>query len=218
MVGERLIAYIFAMKTTTQSSTKTSVYYSLPELPFAMSDLEPVISKETLEFHYKKHHQGYVDKLNKLIHGTPLERLPLDEVIKKATGSLYNNAAQVWNHNFYWNCLSPNSVEPTTGEFLSSVDHAFGSMTEFQGRFTKAGEDLFGSGYVWLVKDSHDALSIIDGKDAFNPLTEGNRPLLTCDVWEHAYYLDYRNVRKDYLKNFWKIVNWDFVEAQFSTH
>lgn len=197
---------------------KPNVYYSLPKLPFGMSDLEPTISRETIEYHYGKHHRGYVEKLNKLIHGTPLENFPLEDVITKATGKLYNNAAQAWNHTFYWNCLTAKSVEPTSGKLFECIEHCFGSMTEFKLRFAKCGEDLFGSGYVWLVKDHENSLQIVDGNDAYNPLTEKMKPILTCDVWEHAYYLDYRNSRAQYLKNFWRVVNWDFVDAQFSSN
>lgn len=201
----------------SESKKVSEVYCQLPQLPFAPSALEPVISKETIEFHYGKHHKGYVDKLNKLIHGTPLENLSLEEVIKKSSGKLYDNAAQVWNHTFYWNCLTPKSVEPEAGELFKCIEHCFGSMSEFKLRFSKSGEDLFGSGYVWLVKDGSE-LKILNGNDAYNPIKDNLIPILTCDVWEHAYYIDYRNARKEYLTNLWKIVNWDFVESQFSSH
>jgi superoxide dismutase, Fe-Mn family len=206
------------MSLDQQTQTATSQYCQLPKLPFEKSALEPVISRETIEYHYGKHHKGYVDKLNSLIHGSPLANFPLEEVVKKSTGKLFNNAAQVWNHNFYWNCLAPKSKEPTSGKFFDCIEHCFGSMTEFKLRFSKCGEDLFGSGYVWLVKDRSDLLSIIDTANADNPLTMDMTPVLTCDVWEHAYYVDYRNVRKDYLKKFWSIVNWDFIESRFSSH
>lgn len=202
----------------TIENTTSADFYKLSALPFLPSSLEPVISKETIEFHYGKHHRGYVDKLNKLIKGTSLAGLPLEEVVRKSDGKLFNNAAQVWNHTFFWNCLSPKSEEPTSGKLFSCIEHCFGSMAEFKLRFIKCGEDLFGSGYVWLVKDHDNLLSLIPGKDADNPLTENLSPILTCDVWEHSYYLDYKNARAQYLKSFWKIVNWDFVESQFVVH
>ncbi len=176
------------------------------------------MSAQTLDAHYGKHHKGYVDKLNKLIHGTEFESLPIEEVIKKSTGDLYNNAAQAWNHTFFWNCLSPSSTEPTSGKLFECIEHCFGSVVEFKMRLSKAGEDLFGSGYVWLVKDEQNLLEIKAGSNAYNPITESLVPLFTVDVWEHAYYLDHLNVRKEYFKNIWQIVNWDFVEAKYSSH
>lgn len=190
-------------------------YYSLPELPFSKNSLEPTMSAKTLDAHYGKHHKGYVDKLNKLIRGTEFESRPIDDVIKSATGPLYNNAAQAWNHTFFWNCLTPQSTEPTDGKVVKSITECFGSIAEFKTKFSKVGEELFGSGYVWLVINTKGALEIKPGSNAYNPMVDGLIPILTVDVWEHAYYLDHLNARNEYLSNIWKIVNWDFVAANF---
>lgn len=205
-------------QTNATPKTSKGEYYSLPPLPYAKDALEPTMSPKTLDVHYGKHHEGYVDKLNKLIAGTEFESQPIESVIRKASGPLYNNAAQAWNHTFFWNCLTPSSSEPKSGNLLKAIEAAFGSLTEFKTQFSKTGEDLFGSGYVWLVKNKKDELEIKSGSNAYNPMTEGLTPLFTVDVWEHAYYLDHLNLRKDYLQNIWKIANWDFVQARYSTH
>ncbi len=189
----------------------------LPPLPYALDALAPHISKETLEYHYGKHHQAYVNNLNKLIPNTEFAELPLDDIVKKSSGGIFNNAAQVWNHTFYWHCLSPQGGKEPQGALAEAINHAFGSFNEFKEKFTQTAITTFGSGWAWLVKDQHNALSIISTSNAATPLTqEGITALLTCDVWEHAYYIDYRNARPDYLNAFWALVNWDFVAQQLA--
>ena len=190
--------------------------HKLPELPYAMDALEPHISRETLEYHYGKHHKTYVDNLNKLIPGTEFENLSLEEIIKKSSGGIFNNAAQIWNHTFYWNCLSPKGGEPG-GELAGAINKAFGSIDEFKQKFSQTAVTTFGSGWGWLVKNAAGDLEIVSTSNAGCPLTEGKKPLLTCDVWEHAYYIDYRNARPKYVETFWKIVNWDFVANNFKS-
>jgi len=182
----------------------------LPKLPYADTALEPVISAQTISFHYGKHHKAYVDNLNKLISGTELENQSLEFIIKNSEGGIFNNAAQVWNHTFYWNCLNPIKSE-AKGELLAAIEKEFGSLDNFKDEFSKAAATLFGSGWAWLVKDNNNKLSIIQESNAGNPMTKGLTPLLTCDVWEHAYYIDKQNRRPDYIKEFWTLVNWDFV-------
>jgi Fe-Mn family superoxide dismutase len=189
---------------------------TLPELPYANNALEPHISAETIEFHYGKHHATYVDKLNGMIPGTEFENASLEDIIMKSSGGMFNNAAQVWNHTFYWNCLSPNGGGEPGGELASAIEQAFGSFADFQEKFTASAVNNFGSGWTWLVKNASGALEIVNTDDAGTPLTDGAQPLLTCDVWEHAYYIDYRNARPKYLEAFWKLVNWDFVAANLS--
>lgn len=184
--------------------------FILPALPYPKTALASHISAETIDYHYGKHHQTYVNNLNNLVTNTPFAEKTLEEIIQTATGGIFNNAAQIWNHTFYWNCLSPNSEKPSTklNEILAKN---FGSLEKFQEEFTKAALGLFGSGWVWLVKNPDDSLAITALSNAGNPLTSGQIPLLTCDVWEHAYYIDYRNARAKYLEAFWKIVNWEFI-------
>ena len=185
--------------------------HKLPELPYAMDALQPHISVETLEFHYGKHHNAYVTNLNNLIPGTEFEDMPLEDIIKKApAGGIFNNAAQVWNHSFYWNCLSPNGGGKPTGSLLEEIEKSFGSFDEFKEKFTKSAVTNFGSGWTWLVNDEN-GLEIINTSNAGTALTSGKKALLTCDVWEHAYYVDYRNARPQYVEAFWNLVNWDFV-------
>jgi Fe-Mn family superoxide dismutase len=188
----------------------------LPELPFALDALEPFISKRTLEFHYGKHHKKYVEKTNELIQGTALDKISLEKILLASLGekpSIYNNAAQAWNHNFFWNCLIKEGASSPSKNLLRSLEKNFGSLDDFKAKFETQAKDLFGSGWAWLVKDRAGKLKIRPLGNAGNPMAElGDIPLLTCDVWEHAYYLDYQNERPKYLKNFWKIVNWDFVE------
>ena len=188
--------------------------HKLPELPYAMDALEPHISRETLEYHYGKHHKTYVDNLNKLIPGTEFENLSLEEIIKKSSGGIFNNAAQIWNHSFYWNCLSPKGGEPA-GALADAINKSFGSIDEFKQKFSQTAITTFGSGWGWLVKNAAGDLEIVSTSNAGCPLTEGKTPLLTCDVWEHAYYIDYRNARPKYVETFWKLVNWDFVANNF---
>jgi Fe-Mn family superoxide dismutase len=185
--------------------------FQLPELPYAMNALEPYISRETLEYHYSKHHQTYVTNLNNLIPGTPFEHLPLEEIILKSEGGVFNNAAQVWNHTFYWYCLKPQASEEPDDEFAKLLHQTFGSFEQFKEQFSKTAISTFGSGWAWLVKNSDGSLSITSTSNAGTPMTQGQKALLTCDVWEHAYYIDYRNVRAKYVENFWKLVNWEFV-------
>lgn len=190
--------------------------HKLPELPYAMDALEPHISRETLEYHYGKHHKTYVDNLNKLIPGTEFEKLSLEEIIKKSSGGVFNNAAQIWNHTFYWNCLSPKGGEPS-GALADAIKKSFGSIDEFKQKFSQTAITTFGSGWGWLVKNSSGDLEIVSTSNAGCPLTDGKMPLLTCDVWEHAYYIDYRNARPKYVETFWKIVNWDFVANNYKS-
>ena len=185
--------------------------HRLPELPYTQDALAPNISAETLGYHYGKHHKAYVDNLNKLIPGTEFETLSLEDIIKKASGGIYNNAAQVWNHTFYWKCLSPEGGGTLTGDLANAINKTFGSFEQFQEKFTSASTTLFGSGWAWLVKNPDGTLVIEQASNAGNPLRDGKKPLLTCDVWEHAYYIDYRNARAKYIEAFWKLVNWEFV-------
>ena len=186
--------------------------FELPKLPYALDALQPHISKETLEYHYGKHHQAYVTNLNKLVEGTDFAKKSLEEIIKTApAGGIFNNAAQVWNHTFYWHCLSPKGGNMPTGTLAAAIDKTFGSFEAFKEKFSTTAATTFGSGWAWLVKNSHGALEIVSTSNAANPMTEGKTPLLTCDVWEHAYYIDYRNARPQYITAFWNLVNWDFV-------
>ncbi len=185
--------------------------HTLPELPYAMDALAPRISQETLEYHYGKHHQTYVNNLNAMIPGTEFEDLSLEEIIKKSSGGVFNNAAQIWNHSFYWNCLSPNGGGEPSGSVADAINAAFGSFAAFKEQFTDTSVKTFGSGWGWLVKNPDGSLAIESTSNAGTPMTEGKTALLTCDVWEHAYYIDYRNARPNYLKAFWELVNWDFV-------
>lgn len=187
--------------------------HKLPELPYSKGALAPHISEETIEYHYGKHHQAYVDNLNKLVPGTEFENASLEEIIQKAAGGTFNNAAQVWNHSFYWNCLSPKGGGQPAGELAAALDKSFGSFDNFKEQFAGAGMTKFGSGWAWLVKNKDGSLAIEATSNADNPMKDGKKPLLTCDVWEHAYYIDYRNARAKYIEAFWNIVNWDFVAA-----
>lgn len=190
--------------------------HELPDLPYAKSALAPHISEETLEFHYGKHHQTYVTNLNNLIPGTEFETMSLEEIVMKSSGGVFNNAAQIWNHTFYWNSLSPNGGGEPTGDLAAAIDKAFGSFAAFKEAFTKTAVTTFGAGWGWLVKNADGSLALVSSSNAACPLTEGQTPLLTCDVWEHAYYIDYRNARPKYLEAFWSLVNWDFAAANFA--
>lgn len=190
---------------------------TLPELPYAINALEPHISQETLEFHYGKHHATYVAKLGPLIEGTELENADLETIVKSSSGGVFNNAAQIWNHTFYWNCLAPNAGGAPSGEIAAAIDASFGSFDAFKEQFTTAAINNFGSSWTWLVKDAAGTLAIVNTSNAATPLTEeGVTPLLTVDLWEHAYYIDYRNARPNYMSAFWALVNWDFVNANFA--
>lgn len=188
----------------------------LPPLPYAQDALEPYISKETLEFHYGKHHNSYVVKLNGLLVGTPDEDKPLEEIVQNSSGGIFNNAAQVWNHTFYWNCLSPNGGGKPTGALATAINAHFGSFDEFKTQFTDSAVNNFGSGWTWLVQNADGGLDIVNTSNAATPLSDGATPLLTVDVWEHAYYIDYRNLRPKYMEAFWALVNWDFAENNLS--
>ncbi|MDD4984603.1 MAG: Fe-Mn family superoxide dismutase [Dehalococcoidales bacterium] len=185
--------------------------HQLPELPYEKDALLPHISAETIEYHYGKHHKAYVDNINRLIAGTEMEKTPLEEIIRKSSGGIFNNAAQVWNHTFYWNCLSPAGGGQPGGELAEAINKQFGTFNEFKEAFTSAAATLFGSGWTWLVQEADGRLSIETTSNAGTPLKEGKKALLTCDVWEHAYYIDYRNARAKYIDAFWNLVNWAFV-------
>ncbi|MCD4683985.1 MAG: superoxide dismutase [Fe] [Bacteroidales bacterium] len=186
--------------------------FELPALPYAMDALEPFISKQTLEFHYGKHHQAYVNNLNNLVPGTEFEGKSLEDIIKSSSGGIFNNGAQVWNHTFYWNCLAPNAGGTPTGTVEDAIVESFGSFNEFKDKFSKAAATLFGSGWAWLVKKSDGKLEIIQESNAGNPIKDGHTPILTCDVWEHAYYLDKQNRRPDYIADFWNLIDWNSVK------
>lgn len=190
--------------------------HKLPELPYAQDALAPEISAETLEYHYGKHHKAYVDNLNKLIPDTEFEKLPLEDIIRKASGGIFNNAAQVWNHAFYWNCLLPKGSSTPVGDLADAINKTFGSFEQFKEKFTSAAVTLFGSGWAWLVKNPDGSLAIEASSNAGNPLKDGKKALLTCDVWEHAYYIDYRNARAKYLDAFWNLVNWEFISQNLA--
>lgn len=185
----------------------------LPPLPYELDALAPHISRETLEYHYGKHHKAYVDNLNNLIIQTEFAEHSLENIILQASGPIFNNAAQVWNHTFYWHCLTPHSTQTPEGPLHDLIQKHFGSFENFKAEFTKTALTTFGSGWAWLVKTKDHALEIISTSNAQTPMTEGKQALLTCDVWEHAYYIDYRNARPQYLEHFWKLVNWDFVAS-----
>jgi Fe-Mn family superoxide dismutase len=185
--------------------------FKLPALPYAMNALEPYISQETLEYHYGKHHQAYVNKLNTLVPGTEFENKSLEEIIMKAKGPIFNNAAQVWNHTFYWHCMSPDGGGQPRDELAAAIDKDFGSFDKFKELFINTSINQFASGWGWLVKTKEGKLEVLSTSNAGNPMTDGKKPLLTCDVWEHAYYIDTRNDRPKYVNNFWQIVNWEFV-------
>jgi Fe-Mn family superoxide dismutase len=189
--------------------------FELPALPYALDALQPYISKETLEYHHGKHHKAYVDKLNELIVGTEFADMKLEEIVKKASGPIFNNAGQDWNHTFYWNSLTPKSSREPSGKLADAINKKFGSFEEFKKLFTQTSVGTFGSGWGWLVKDADGSIELMSTSNAGTPMTSGKTALLTCDVWEHAYYIDYRNLRPKYLENFWEIVNWDFVEKNF---
>jgi len=193
--------------------------HELPALPYALDALAPHISKETLEFHYGKHHQTYVTNLNNLIGGTEFENAALEDIVKKSSGGIFNNAAQIWNHTFYWHSLSPNGGgepdAPSCSKLAAAINAKWGSVAAFKEAFNKSAAGNFGSGWTWLVKKADGGLDIVNTSNAATPLTSNDVPLLTCDVWEHAYYIDYRNARPKYLENFWNLVNWEFAAKNF---
>ena len=190
--------------------------FELPPLPYANNALEPHISAETIEYHYGKHHQTYVNNLNNLVPGTEFEGKTLEDIISQSSGGIFNNAAQVWNHTFYWNCMTPDGKDAVDGALGDAINSKFGSFAEFKEQFSKSAATNFGSGWTWLVKNADGSIEIVNTSNAGCPLTAGQTPLLTCDVWEHAYYIDYRNARPKYLESFWSLVNWDFVAANYA--
>ncbi|KFZ28581.1 MULTISPECIES: superoxide dismutase [Fe] [Pseudidiomarina] len=191
--------------------------FELPALPYEKNALEPHISAETLEYHYGKHHNAYVTKLNDAVKGTDMESKSLEEIIKTSSGGVFNNAAQVWNHTFYWHCLSPNGGGEPTGALADAINSAFGSFDKFKEEFNAQAAGNFGSGWTWLVKKADGSVAIVNTSNAETPLTdESVTPILTVDVWEHAYYIDYRNARPNYLSAFWNLVNWEFVAKNFA--
>jgi Fe-Mn family superoxide dismutase len=190
--------------------------HTLPPLPYPMNGLQPHISQETLEFHYGKHHQAYLTNMNNMIKGTEMENAPLDEIVKKSSGGLFNNAAQVWNHNFYWQCMKPNGGGAPGGTLLAAINAKWGTFDKFKEEFSKSCVGNFGSGWTWLVKKPDGSVDIVNTSNAATPLTTADKALLTCDVWEHAYYIDYRNARAKYVELFWNLVNWDFAAKNFS--
>lgn len=190
--------------------------HKLPELPYALDALAPHLSQETLEYHYGKHHQTYITNLNNQIKGTEFENMSLDEIVKKSSGGIFNNAAQTWNHTFYWLGLTPQSSGKPDGALAAAIDAQFGSFDAFKEEFGKVAAATFGSGWAWLVKNADGSLGLVSTSNAATPLTTDATPLLTCDVWEHAYYIDYRNSRPNYLGGFWQIVNWDEVARRFA--
>lgn len=187
--------------------------FELPTLPYALDALAPHLSKETLEFHYGKHHKAYLDKLNQLIPGSGFEKASLDDLVRKATGDIFNQAAQAWNHTFYWQSLSPKGGGAPKGRLAEAITKSFGSFEAFHKQFSEKAAGLFGSGWAWLVRKPDGGLAVLQTSNAENPLRSGDRPLLTCDVWEHAYYIDYRNARARYIEAWWKLVNWEFAAA-----
>ena len=191
--------------------------FVLPELPYARNALAPHISEETVNYHYGKHHQGYVNKLNEVSKGTDNEKKSLDELVRTSTGSIYNLSAQIVNHTFYWNSLSPNGGGEPKGQIAEAINKRWGNFGEFKKEFSQVAAGHFGSGWAWLVKDSENNLKVVGGHDAHNPTTDGLVPILTCDVWEHAYYVDYRNDRVKYIEAWWSLVNWDFANKNFES-
>ena len=185
--------------------------HQLPELPYPGNALEPHISAETLSFHHGKHHRAYVDKLNELIGGTEYAEMSLEEIVRKASGAIFNNAAQHWNHSFYWNCLSPRGGGSPPPKIAQAIEAKWGAVEKFREELTQSAATNFGSGWTWLVKNERGELEIVNTSNAGNPLTEGKTPILTIDVWEHAYYVDYRNARPKYIEAYWNLVNWDFA-------
>lgn len=189
--------------------------FELPKLPYRLDALVPFVSEETLEYHYGKHHQAYVNNLNGLIPGTEFENATLETIIKKAEGGIFNNGAQVWNHTFYFEAFSRSGRREPSGDLAEAIRKSFGTIDAFKEQFNKSAATIFGSGWAWLAKSQDGSVQIVQESNAGNPLKKGLIPLMTCDVWEHAYYIDYRNKRPDYIKNFWEILDWDVVSARF---
>ncbi len=197
------------------NQTHTTMKFELPKLPYSLDDLNPTISRQTLEFHHGKHHQAYVNNLNNLIQGTNFEDADLVTIIKESEGGIFNNAAQVWNHTFYFETFSKNPQKEPKGNLAEAIERDFGSFSKFKETFAQSAATLFGSGWAWLIKDAYGNLEIMQTSNAETPIRNGFTPLLTCDVWEHAYYLDYQNRRPDYIEAFWELVDWKIVEGRF---
>ncbi len=189
--------------------------FELPKLSYGLDDLEPIISRRTLEFHYGKHHQAYVNNLNNLIIGTEFENSTLEDIVLKSSGGIFNNGAQVWNHTFYFNQFSKDGCKEPKGKLKESIENAFGSFESFKEQFSKASVTLFGSGWSWLVINKEGKLEIVQTQNAGNPMTAGLKPIMTCDVWEHAYYLDKQNLRPSYVEDFWKILDWQIISERY---
>jgi Fe-Mn family superoxide dismutase len=190
--------------------------FELQALPYARNALEPHMSTETLDYHYGKHNQTYITKLNGLVEGTDDANKSLEDIVRSASGALFNNAAQAWNHNFFWQCMSPNGGDEPTGAAKDAIEKEFGSFDAFKKEFNEKAANNFGSGWTWLIKKADGSIAIANTSNAENPLTGSDKAVLTIDVWEHAYYLDHRNSRPDYLAAFWKLVNWDFVNENLA--
>lgn len=197
------------------NQNSSAMIFELPSLPYKLEALEPYISKQTLEYHYGKHHQTYVNNLNNLVTGTEFENASLEEIILNSSGGIFNNGAQVWNHTFYFEQFNIDGCDEPRDKLKNEIEQTFGSFDEFKNQFTKAAVTLFGSGWAWLVLSTEGKLEIVQTSNAGNPLTEGKKPLMTCDVWEHAYYLDKQNARPKYLEDFWKILDWKIVSERF---
>lgn len=191
--------------------------FTQPRLPYSPDALSPIISPDTIDYHYGKHEKAYIDTLNKLIEGTPFEDMSLEKIICESDGKLFNNASQAWNHIFYFFQFAPNGLKEPTGKLREQIDKQFGSFDDFKKKFEETGVSLFGSGWVWLSADDKGTLFITQGRNAENPMTSGLKPILTFDVWEHAYYLDYQNRRAEYLKSLWDIVDWDIVDIRYGS-
>lgn len=203
-----------SLKKYDNNKGDKTMAFSLPSLPYDLDALAPQISKETLEYHYGKHHNAYVTKLNTLVEGTEFSKASLEDIIRRAKGPVFNNGAQVWNHTFYWNCLSPQGGGEPKGAVGDAIKKSFGSFEDFKQKFSAEAANLFGSGWTWLVKKPDGSIGISSLSNAGNPITQNETPLLTVDVWEHAYYIDFRNARPKYLETFWNLIHWDFVESQ----
>jgi Fe-Mn family superoxide dismutase len=215
LLNKILFASLIFVFSCNINQNKKTMKHQLPELPYSKDALEPYISADTLEYHHGKHHQKYVDNLNGLIPGTAFEDASLEEIIKNADGGIFNNGAQVWNHTFYWHCMKPDGGGSPNGKLAGAIERDFGSFDNFKEEFTKAAATLFGSGWAWLSKDKDGNLKISQGQNAQNPIREGMTPLLTCDVWEHAFYLDKQNRKPAYIEDFFKLIDWDKVSERY---
>lgn len=210
-----LFSFCLLAFMSINAQNKNVMKFELPKLPYAADALEPVISKTTIEFHYGKHHQAYVNNLNNLVPGTKFENADLETIVKESDGAIFNNAAQVWNHTFYFNSFKPNGGGAPKGALAEAINKKWGSFENFQKEFNAASVSLFGSGWAWLVKNKNGELDIVKESNAGNPLTKGLTPILAFDVWEHAYYLDYQNRRPDHISKLWDIVDWDVVSSRY---